>query len=282
MTTMILSSQAQGLIVPLWPDGVPNAKPSSANELAEKTDCIRISKVTEPTLEVYLPAPAHANGKAVLICPGGGYRILAYDKEGTDIAEWLNGQGIAGIVLKYRLPDDESNLEPQLSPLMDAQRGMELIRENADNWNIKPNKVGVMGFSAGGHLASTLSTHFDAGNKPDFSILIYPVITMKSDYTHSGSRENLIGTNPDESMINFYSNELQVTKETPATFIMHSGDDEAVPVENTLQYYKALNDNNVPAEIHLYPMGGHGYGLALGRERLENWSRHLADWLKAI
>ncbi|MCU7550549.1 alpha/beta hydrolase [Chitinophagaceae bacterium LB-8] len=288
-------SEAQDERIPLYPaNAIPNFQKTSEVEKRDTTGTLRISLVQQPDITVYLPTRGIATGQAVVICPGGGYGILAYDKEGTDFAKWLNAKGIAGIILKYRLPNSKSNLVPHQSPLLDAKRAIRLVRANASKWNIHPNKVGIMGFSAGGHLASTLGTHFDAGDpsakdaverissRPDFMILAYPVITMSKPNTHEGSRNNLIGTNPTEEMVKLYSNELQVTKETPPTFIVHATDDKGVPVENSLSFYQALKTNGVPAEMHLYPKGGHGFGLATGQGYLETWPDRLADWLKSI
>jgi len=252
---------SQDYIIPLWSGKIPNSKKSNFQEVTKNGRVI--SKVIVPTIEVYLPSKFNATGKIILICPGGGYGALAYDKEGTDIAKWLNGHGIAGAVLKYRLPEDESNEKPNLSPLMDAKRGIEIIRLHVNEWGIDSNKVGVLGFSAGGHLASTLGTHFELENRPDFMVLVYPVVTMKVDYTHIGSRANLLGEDPEEDIVNYYSNELQVTENTPSTFIIHSVDDKVVPIENSLNLFKALKDKNVPVEMHFYPYGGHGFSMAL-------------------
>ncbi|MEQ9302653.1 MAG: alpha/beta hydrolase, partial [Marinoscillum sp.] len=184
---------AQNFTIPLWSDGVPNAKPTNKTEISDSSNIVRISHVQNPTIAVYLPSKRNATGQAIVICPGGGYRILAYDWEGSDVARLLSAHGIAGIVLKYRLPDDDSNVEPHKTPLMDAQQAMKLVRSNAENWNIASDKIGVMGFSAGGHLASTLGTHFDKDSKPNFMALIYPVISMTDQITHQGSRKNLLG-----------------------------------------------------------------------------------------
>lgn len=270
---------SQDFILPLYEGEVPNSKETSVSEQIKVSNATRISNVTDPTIEVYLPSRGNSIRKAVVICPGGGYKILAYDKEGTDIAKWFNGHGIAGIVLKYRLPEDHSNIEAHKSPLMDAQQAMKLARINAEEWGYDADKIGIMGFSAGGHLASTLGTHFDDQSRPDFMILMYPVVTMKRDYTHMGSRNNLLGQNPSNDLVELYSNELQVTENTPPTFIVHSEDDGAVPVENSLQLYQALRDNKVPAEMHLFPYGGHGYSLALGQGRLSKWNQMLIDWI---
>ncbi|MDQ3842523.1 MAG: alpha/beta hydrolase, partial [Bacteroidota bacterium] len=240
------------------------------------------------------PAKRNATGQAVVVCPGGGYGVLAYDWEGTDVAKWLNANGIAAAVLKYRLPNSKSNVVPHLSPLMDAKRAIRLVRAHADQWNIKRDKVGVMGFSAGGHLASTLGTHFDGGDskatdsverfssRPDFMILMYPVISMSKNIMHVGSRNNLIGDQPDTALARLYSNELQVTKETPPTFLVHATDDTGVPVENSLLFYQALKDKGVSAEMHLYPYGGHGFGLAVGRGYLQTWTDRCIDWLRSL
>ena len=275
-----LSLPAQEYVMPLW-EQVPNHKDSGEKEIVKGNEYTRtISFVQEPAIEVFLPSKNNATGQAVLICPGGGYSVLAYDKEGTDIAKWLNGNGIAGIVLKYRLPRSKSNIIPHETPLMDAQQAMKLVRENAEEWNIDPGSLGVMGFSAGGHLASTLGTHFDAGSRPDFMILVYPVITLKEPLTHKGSRNYLLGEKVnDPALIEYFSNELQVKADTPPTFLVHSMDDKAVPVENSMMFYQALKEKNIPSEMHLYPYGGHGYSLALDKGRLSNWRLELMEWL---
>lgn len=275
-------SMAQNHIIELWEGEIPNSKESNLQEIQKVANARVITKVINPTIAVYLPSKVLATGKAVLICPGGGYGGLAYDKEGTDIAKWLNGNGIAAAVLKYRLPEKASNITPHLSPLMDAKRGMEIIRSHALEWDIDPNKVGVLGFSAGGHLAATLGTYSEPKNRPDFMALIYPVVTMKLNYTHTGSRTRLLGEDPSEELVNYYSNELQVKQTTPPTFIIHSVDDTVVPIENSLQLFKALKDQSVPVEMHLYPYGGHGFAFALKEGRLSKWRHSLLDWLKDI
>jgi acetyl esterase/lipase len=285
-TFIVLSSihlaHGQNYLLPLWKDQVPNQQKTKEVESRDTTDAVRIGYVQNPTIEVYLPGKSQATGQAVVICPGGGYSILAYDKEGTDIAKLLNGQGIAGIVLKYRLPKSQSNIVPHQSALMDAQQAMKLVRANADKWNIDPDKVGVIGFSAGGHLASTLGTHFDDESRPDFMALIYPVISMDTEITHMGSRKNLIGEAPTEELVRLYSNELQVQVNTPPTFILHMMDDQVVPVENSLRFYEALRKADVPTEMHLYPAGGHGFGLAIGRGHLASWPDRLIEWLQHL
>jgi len=288
-------SYAQDATVPLWPAGkVPNYQKTDEVEKSESTDIVRISKVQSPEIAVFLPAKKNSTGQAIIICPGGGYAYLAYNWEGTDVAKLLNAKGITAIVLKYRLPNSKSNVTPNLSPLMDAKRAMRMVRANADKWGVKKNNIGIMGFSAGGHLASTLATHFDDGDKnskdsieqqssrPDFAVLVYPVISMDKKITHMGSHNNLVGENADTALSNLYSNELQVTKQTPPTFLLHATDDKAVPVENSLRFYKALKDNDVPVEMHIFPTGGHGFGLALGKGSLETWTDLLVAWMRGL
>ncbi|MEM8895012.1 MAG: alpha/beta hydrolase [Bacteroidota bacterium] len=274
------SIYAQHAKIPLWGNEVPNAKPSEQKEVSDTSNIVRISHVQDPTIEVYLPAKRNATGQAVIICPGGGYSKLAYDWEGIDVAKLLNSHGIAGIVLKYRLPDDDSNMEPHKSPLMDAKQAMSIVRSSAEQWNIDPEKVGIMGFSAGGHLAATLGTHFDALTRPDFMILIYPVISFDESIAHMGSRRNLIGEQPTAELIEYYSNETQVTSDTPPTFLLHASDDKSVPVDNSLVFYKALIEKGIQAEMHIYPEGGHGFGLAVGQGYLATWPDRLIDWIQ--
>lgn len=275
-------SGAQQFTLPLWEGTIPNFKDAGETEIVKGTISRSISKVQNPTIEVYLPSESNNLGKAVVICPGGGYGTLAYDKEGSDIAKWLNGHGIAGIVLKYRLPNAKSNILPHESPLMDAKQAMKLVRQNAIDWGIDSSEVGIMGFSAGGHLASTLGTHFDSESRPDFMILMYPVISFDNKITHVGSRNNLLGEKPNQELVDYYSNELQVKADTPPTFIVHSMDDKAVPVENSLRFYQALKDKNVPSEMHLYPYGEHGYSLALNKGQLEGWKDRLIEWMREL
>lgn len=280
MLLFTLKSFSQNMKINLWPEGkVPLSIHNNIQELVETNDITRISKVQVPQIEVFLPNKKSANGQAVIICPGGGYARLSYDWEGTDIAKLLNTHGIAAFVLKYRLPDSLSSSAPDQVPLMDAKQAIRIVRARAQEWNIKPNHVGIMGFSAGGHLAATLSTHFDQDTRPDFSILVYPVISMDKSIAHIGSRNNLIGMQPTAALIKMYSNEFNVTATTPPTFIIHATDDTSVPVENSLLYYQALKNNKVAAEMHLFPTGGHGFGLALGKGPLEKWPNLLLDWI---
>lgn len=277
------NSFSQSMKINLWPEGkIPLRINNTIQEESISTDIIRIGKVQIPQIEVYLPNKKSATGQGLIICPGGGYSILAYDWEGTDVAKLLNANGIAAFVLKYRLPDSLSSTAPNQVPLIDAKQAMRLVREKASEWNILPNKIGIMGFSAGGHLAATLSTHFEKDTRPDFSILIYPVISMDKNITHMGSRTNLIGKNPTDAMIKLYSNELHVMGKTPPSFLIHATDDDGVPVENSLLYYQALKKNKVPAEMHIYPFGGHGFGLANGNKSLDSWPRLMINWLKGL
>ncbi len=285
---------AQEFKIPIWPSGVPNQLASAPEEQREPRDIMWITNVTTPDIEVYLPTERSATGQAVLICPGGGYQGLAYNWEGTDIARWLNSKGIAGIVLKYRLPSEEAQPKPYLAPLQDAKQAIRTVRANATDWNINPEKIGVMGFSAGGHLASTLGTLYhhpesDISNelsnisaRPDFLVLIYPVISFMDDIGHQGSRNNLIGENPSTEMIQAFSNELNVTEDTPPTFLLHSRDDKSVPVLNSVRFYQSLNKHQVPVEMHLYPHGGHGYALGLDQGHLKLWPELLAQWLSSL
>ncbi len=279
-------------ILPLWEGTPPNAQPAGQpEEHSQQGSILWIWHVSRPSIEVRLPARGNATGQAVIVCPGGGYGGLAYDWEGTDIAGWLNSRGIAAVILRYRLPvDGDVAHQKWLCPLLDAQRAIRFTRAHAAEWAINPAKVGIMGFSAGGHVASTAGTHFDAGDanaadpidrfssRPDFLILIYPVITML-EYAHAGSREALLGKNPSDALLRRYSNELHVTAETPPTFLVHAGDDNAVPVQNSLLFYEALVAHKVPAELHVYPHGGHGFSLALGKGHLQDWPQLCARWL---
>ena len=278
------------------PEGfVPNQKVSQEKEKITETDIVRIENVQNPSIEIYLPSKSIRTGKAVVIFPGGGYRFLAYDWEGTDFAKALNASGIAAFVLKYRLPTSESIIDPKWAPLQDAQRAIRLVRFHAKKWNIDPTKVGIMGFSAGGHLASTLGTHYDRETlvhskdtidrfnaRPDFMALIYPVITFDKKHYHGGSKNNLIGPNASDDLVDEFSNDLNVNPNTPPAFLVHSADDKAVPIANSLLFYNALIKNGVSAEMHLYPKGGHGYALARGKGSLEDWPQLLFNWIHEL
>jgi len=284
----------QNQVIPLWEGDPPNYRETGEVTVWDTSDIVRVRHVQKPDLAVFLPSTKNTRGDAVVICPGGGYRILAYDWEGTDIARWLNSKGIAAFVLKYRLPGSDSNIEPHLSPLLDIQRAIRMVRAGAGAWNIDTDRIGVMGFSAGGHLASTISTHFDSGDpghadpvervscRPDFSILVYPVISMNGTFIHQGSRDALLGPDPDSALVANFSNQLQVREDTPPAILIHSGDDRAVPVENSLTYYRALQEFGIPSELHIYPSGGHGYSLAIGMGHLSTWPDRVLEWLNYI
>lgn len=293
-TLMTIAMSAQDTIMPLWPKAIPNQIESEEKEVVEHTDdgITWITNVQTPTLEVYLPAPKHANGQAVVIFPGGGYHGLAYDWEGTDIAKSLTVKGVAGIVVKYRLPWSKSITNGKnVVPLQDAQRAIKLVRSKAAAWGIAPDKIGIMGFSAGGHLASSLGTHYkdkmyqrqdaadDLSARPDFMALIYPVITLGHPSTHTGSRTSLLGENTTQEEVDYLSNEKHVNGDTPPVFLLHAMDDKAVPVENTTLFFEALRQHQVPVTMHVYPTGGHGFSMALNDERLKNWMDLLFDWL---
>lgn len=294
LALMAFFSQAQDFTIPLWEGTPPLQKEMDLKETSVREGILRIANVQNPTIEVYLPTKQIATGKAVLIFPGGGYGILAYDWEGTDFAKWLNAQGIAGIVVKYRLPKSESLTDPKEVPLLDAQRAMRLARHHAAEWSIDPAKIGVMGFSAGGHLASTISTQYkhevdrtkdaiDAlSARPDFSILVYPVISFRDASAHSGSRNALIGENASQELIDRFSGELNVNAETPPTFLVHAQDDAGVPIENSFLYYKALHQNKVKASLHIYPTGSHGFGFGLGKGSLDGWRDVLLGWMNDL
>jgi len=266
-------------VEPLWVDGAPGAK---GNEDGDK-----------PTLTIYLPPDEKATGAAVVICPGGGYGHLAMDHEGHQIAQWLNSLGVAGFILKYRHHNSGAGYGHP-APLQDAQRAIGMVRSRAKEWNINPSRIGILGFSAGGHLASTAGTHFHKGRsdakdpidrvscRPDFMILIYPVISMTEWFTHRGSRRNLLGDNPDKNLVEGLSNEKQVTPETPPTFLVHTDEDKGVPAENSIYFYLALRKAKVPAEMHIYQKGRHGFGLGRKHGAVSSWSVRCAEWMRGM
>ena len=288
----ITTATAQDMTVKLWPEGIPGAKKSDAyheETVMNDRNQPRISKVTDPELLVYLPPREKATGVAVVICPGGGYGILAIDHEGYDIAKWLNEMGIAGVILKYRLPSDEIMEDKSVGPLQDVQEAIRTVRRRAGEWGLNPDKIGVMGFSAGGHLAGTASTMYaervytPKGNisaRPDFSLLIYGVLSMQEGVTHAGSKKNLLGDKPGKDKTDRFSNELRVDANTPTAFLVHSTDDGAVPVENSIRYYQALKKAGVTGELHIYESGGHGYGLAPNGDTESMWPEACRAWMK--
>lgn len=259
----------------LWPEGAPAATGKD--------------EADTPTIRAYLPPKEIATGAGVVICPGGGYGILAYDHEGAQVAKWFNRMGVAGFVLRYR----HAPKYRHPTPLGDAQRALRFVRANSAKFGVAKNRLGVMGFSAGGHLASTSATHFDLGQKeaadaidrescrPDFAVLCYPVISLTEPFGHGGTKKNLLGDNPDPKLLESLSNEKQVTAETPPTFLFHTGEDTGVPVANALAFYSACVKAKVPAELHVYQIGPHGVGLAPADPATHGWKDRLADWMKA-
>ncbi|MBF4508602.1 alpha/beta hydrolase [Flavobacterium sp. JLP] len=284
-------TQAQNQIVPLWnkiPDEI-KAPDYKEKEIIKDGLVQSTSLVSIPTLSIFVPTAVKPNQTAVIIFPGGGYSHLAIDKEGTKVANWLNSLGITAFVLKYRLPSDLIMKNKNIGPLQDAQEAVRYVRENAAKWNIDTNKIGTIGFSAGGHLASTLATHYDdktyesaskISARPDFSLLIYPVISMQNEVTHKGSQTSLLGNNPSQDLIDSFSNEKKVTPQTPPTFLVHATDDGAVIPENSIYYYLALKKNGVTSELHLYENGGHGFGLGV-KDTSKNWTKDCEEWLKS-
>mgnify|MGYP005831917775 CR=1 FL=1 len=261
----------------LWPQGAPGALGDEPKD--------------KPTLTIWLPEPDQATRAAVVICPGGGYGFLAVDHEGKQIAEWLNSFGVAGFVLEYR---HRNRGYGHPAPLQDAQRAIRTVRARADEFKIDPKKIGILGFSAGGHLASTAATHFDQGNpqaddpiervgcRPDFAVLCYAVIQFDEQATHRGSQRNLLGDHPDPELVRSLSNEKQVTPETPPTFLWHTDQDTGVPAENSVSFYLACRKAKVPAELHIYRAGQHGVGLGRNLVGTSNWSKECEDWMRGL
>lgn len=278
------------VIIPLWnkiPDEI-KAPDYKENESIKNGKVLSTSLVSVPTLSIFLPKKTKLNKAAVIIFPGGGYQHLAIDKEGTKVAEWFNSLGIAAIVVKYRLPSDKIMKNKNIGPLQDAQEAVRYVRQNASKYNIDANKIGILGFSAGGHLASTLATHYDdkiyessskVSARPDFSLLIYPVISMQNDITHKGSQISLLGENPSQELRDSFSNEKRINAQTPPTFLVHATDDTTVLPENSINFYLALKNNGVPAELHIYEKGGHGFGLGV-KDTSKYWTRDCEEWLK--
>jgi acetyl esterase/lipase len=277
-------------VIPLYPKDIPNSKrvPNQERTVVRDNGTEIVHAITVPTLTVFLPEKPAATRTSVIIFPGGGYKINAIKHEGTDIARKLNEWGVAAFVVKYRIPDDQWMEKKEIGPLQDAQQAIALVRSKAKEWNIDPNKVGIMGFSAGGHLASTAGTHFKnrviddktSNLRPDFLVLGYPVISFSDSVGHTGSRTNLIGKNPSPEKIREYSNELWVTSETPPTFIIHASDDKTVVPENSILFYQKLLKHNVPAELHFYERGAHGFGMDNPTTE-EKWMATFKNWLKS-
>ena len=268
-------------VINLYPGAIPNSKPNGVKETYVNG---MYKGVTIPTLEIYLPEKEKATGTAVVICPGGGYSVVVYQGEGVLTAKEFAKHGVAAFVLKYRLPDDSTMVDKKIGPLQDAQQAIKIVRENAAKWRVDPNKIGIMGFSAGGHLASTEATHYNKSYienangtslRPDFQILVYPVISMQDNLTHADSRTQLLGKNPSKEVIDEFSNELQINENTPPAYITHAGDDKLVDVDNSIFYFENIRHHNIPAELHIYQKGGHGFVF-----RHKGWMDPLFQWME--
>jgi len=279
--------QAQ-TIIPLYKGTIPNSK--TCSKVEDNTIAGRVSGITTPCMYAFIPQKKDSAKTCVIICPGGGYARLAIDHEGYQVAQAYNKRGITAFVLKNRVPIDAECFEnKELVALMDAQQAIKLVREGAVEYDINPNNIGLMGFSAGGHLASTAGTHFNTvvienknntSVRPNFLILGYPVISFSDSLAHIGSRDNMLGKKPSEEKKILYSNELQVTAHTPPTFLVHAADDKTVKVENSLLFFMALQKNKVPSEIHILQKGGHGFGLN-NKAEPTNWLLNVYAWMKA-
>jgi acetyl esterase/lipase len=277
-------------VLPLYPSGIPNSKPVPDTESSTYDDGIFvISNVSNPTLTVYLPDRSKATGEAIIVVPGGGYHIVAAGHEGADVAKKLNEMGITAFVLKYRIPDTTWMVNPEIGPIQDAQRAIQMVRENAKKWNINTHKIGMLGFSAGGHLVSTAATHYKKSyipNKkkislrPDFVVLIYPVISFVDSAMHRGSLENLLGKDATLEKRKQFSAELNITPQTPPTFLVHAKDDP-VSVRNTILFADSLNEKGVFSEVLLYDSGGHGFGLVNKTSDI-SWPDRLREWMNKL
>ena len=279
-----LASNAQDTLA-LYTGRVPNAKSYQNKRAIQNPSPGLVYNVVNPSLEIYLPEKGNSTGAAVIICPGGSYKLLTYQAEGVRTAKEFVKNGVAAFVLKYRLPDDSTMIDKKTGPLQDAQQAIKIVVESASKWGIDTARVGIMGFSAGGHLAATVATHFQKAYidnpqhinlRPGFLILVYPVISMQDGITHKDSRANLLGKNPSKETIDLFSNELQAGPNTPPTYITHAGDDKLVDVDNSILFYEKLRHSGVPAELHLYPKGGHGFVL---RETPAEWMAPLFKWM---
>lgn len=276
-------------VIPLYSGSIPNSKDVPNEEVwvpNKEVDTI-VNHVSVPTLTVFLPSAGTATGTAVIICPGGGYHTLLINREGKDVAKAFNQKGVAAFVLKYRLPSERTMINRSIGPLQDAQKAIELVRQRAEGWHISPNRIGIMGFSAGGHLAATAGTHFShafiedekaTSLRPDFMILIYPVISFTDSIGHIGSRNNLLGPSPSKKEIEYFSNELWVSSQTPPTFLAQAVDDKVVSSKNSLYFYKALHREGISAELHLYEKGEHGF---LTAPPFEEWFGRCLYWMKS-
>ena len=275
-------------VIPLYSGKIPNSKISineeqiTANALVDTVT----RNVSIPTLTIFLPLKNLSKGSAVIICPGGGYGGLLTKREGTDVARTFAKLGVAAFVLKYRLPDDRIMEDKSIGPLQDALQALKMVRQNAGKWSIDTSKIGIMGFSAGGHLASSAGTHFDAriienseniDLRPNFMVLVNPVISFSNEIGHIGSRNNLLGKTPSVDKVNFFSNELHVNQTTPQTFLVHTADDTVVSPENSFRFYHALRKNKVNSELHIYSEGEHGF---LKKPVFEEWFGRTVNWMK--
>ena len=267
-----LSAQQEAFNMDLWPNGLPNS-----NGIDQSQPYDDSKQNFKPSIRVFLPDADKATGQAVVCCPGGGYSHLAMDHEGYEWASFFNERGIALIVLKYRMPHANPDV-----PISDAKEALRVVRENAQKWNIDPQKVGIMGSSAGGHLASTVSTHSDMLTAPAFQILFYPVVTFDYKYTHQGSRHNLIGKNAAQELVTLYSNEKQASNQTPPAIMLLSDDDTAVPSPNSVNYYLALKQHGIKATMHIYPSGGHGWGIRKNFKYHKEMLADLSAWLDTL
>ncbi len=288
LTMLHMQQPFSQTVLPLYPDSIPNSRATTDEEVASVRDGINIiEKVSRPTITVFLPAKNKANGTAVIIFPGGGYWIVAATHEGSDVAKKFTEMGVTAFVVKYRIPNLAWMINPEIGPMQDGQQAIKMVRENAAKWNIKTDQIGVLGFSAGGHLASTIGTHFNqvlipnknnTSVRPDFMILVYPVISLSKALGHQGSREQLLGKNATAEKIAEYSNELHVTMQTPPTLLFHASDDDVVSSMNSVEFYNALLKNKVPAEMHLYQKSGHAFGLYLKNSK-ELWMERCKNWM---
>jgi acetyl esterase/lipase len=269
--------------MPLYTGRIPNAKEAENQETNENNVVRNVSK---PTLTAFLPPAGSGNGTAVIVCPGGGYGVLVIDREGYRVAKELNKAGIAAFVLKYRLPSDRIMQDKAIGPLQDAQQAIKTVREKAKELRVDPARIGIMGFSAGGHLASTAGTHYDSSFvdnpqktslRPDFMVLVYPVISFEGKIGHKGSSANLLGASPSAERIDYFSNDLQVTASTPPAYLTHAGDDTVVPVSNSLRFYEALNAKGVATDMHIYSQGQHGYPKT---PSFDEWFGRCLHWMR--
>ncbi len=289
LLAMLLSSDAISQarpVIRVWPGDAPGESLTGEPETFEDD---RVYHVNDPTLTAVLPRDGSANGAAVIVCPGGAYRRLAIGHEGWEVAEWLASLGYAAFVLKYRMYD-----YGQPAPAQDIQRAVRVVRSRAAEWNIDFHRIGVMGFSAGGHVVSSAATHFadhlygpvdsidQTSARPDFAVLIYPVISMEDSVTHAGSKKNLLGENPSPALAARWSNDRHVTPDTPPSFIVHATNDTGVPVENSLRFYRALVGNGVSAELHVFGKGGHGFGLGRGHGAVDAWPGLCERWMEGL